>query len=99
MGIKSYKIKHDYLFIDEDIIECVPPLNDSIKDYTTIPLSKIMEANDEIKFNKILNSITKNVVIVDDIGKCMNPNSDMFKQFIIRCVYRKLRNLEYNVFI
>lgn len=99
MHNKSYKIKHDYLFADEDTIELATPFDDSVKDYSVIHLSKIMEADNEIKFNKIINKISKNILIVDDIGKCINPNSEEFKHFIIRCLCRKLRKQGYNVFI
>ena len=99
MENKSYKIKHDYLFAFEDTNEDIQPLDDSTKDCTILPLSKIMKIDNEIKFVKTLCLIYNNVLVVDDIDKCINPSSEKYKQFIIRCLYRKLRSLNYNVFV
>lgn len=95
----SYKIKHDYLFEDEDTIINIPLLDKSIESYDKILVSEIMKAGKESDFAKIIKNKSQNIVLIDDIGKCTNPQSESFKSFIIRCTYRKLLKLGFVVYI
>ena len=85
----SYKIKHDFLFDDEDneIVALQPSFNLPVKN--EIKLSDVLKAKDNNSFNQLISNQTPNVII-DDIGECNNPASERYKQFIIRCICRKL---------
>ena len=95
----SYKIKHDYLFEDEDTIIEIPLLDKNIEDYDKLLISEIMKASKESGFAKIIRNKTHNIILIDDIGKCINPQSESYKSFIIRCTYRKLVKLGFSVYI
>lgn len=95
----SYKIKHDYLFKDDDTDVVIPTLNDSIKSYSNLNVSALMNADNERKFEKLVKTKSNTIVIIDDIGLCINPESERYKRFIIRCVYRKLKELNYNIYM
>lgn len=85
----SYKIKHDFLFDDEDneIVALQPSFN--LPEKNEIKLSDVLKAKDNNSFNQLISNQTPNVII-DDIGECNNPASERYKQFIIRCICRKL---------
>ena len=99
MKRQSYKIKHDFLFDSEDTEIIVPNLDSNLSNKNELKLSDVLKAKDEDSFFKLINEDTLNVVIIDDIGESINPASERYKQFIIRCVYRKLMNHNINVYI
>ena len=95
----SYKIKHDFLFDVEDTETVIPQPDSNLSEKNELKLSDALNAKDENSFFKLINAKISNVVIVDDIGKCVNPASERYKQFIMRCVCRKLMNHNINVYI
>ena len=99
MKHQSYKIKHDFLFDSEDTEIIIPHLDSNLSEKSELKLSDVLKAKDENSFFKLINAKISNVVIVDDIGKCVNPASERYKQFIIRSVCRKLMNHNINVYI
>lgn len=96
---QSYKIKHDFLFDNEDTEISIPKHDSDLSEKSELKLSDVLSVKDESSFLKLINPKTSNVVIVDNIGECINPASEKYKQFIIRCVYRKLINHSINVYI
>lgn len=96
MKRQSYKIKHDFLFDSEDTEITIPQNDLCFLKKNEIKLSDALKAKDELSFNRLINEQTSNI-IVDDIGKCNNPASERYKQFIIRCIYRKLINRQISV--
>ena len=99
MKRQSYKIKHDFLFDCEDTEIIIPHLDSNLSGKCELKLSDVLNAKDENSFFKLVDDDTSNVVIIDDIGKCVNSASERYKQFIIRCVYRKLIDHNINVYI
>ena len=99
MKHQSYKIKHDFLFDSEDTEIIIPHLDSNLSEKSELKLSDVLKAKDENSFFKLVNADISNVVIIDDIGRCINPASERYKQFIIRCIYRKLINHNINVYI
>ena len=99
MKRQSYKIKHDFLFDVEDTETVIPQPDSNLSEKNELKLSDALNAKDENSFFKLINAKISNVVIVDDIGKCVNPASERYKQFIMRCVCRKLMNHNINVYI
>ena len=99
MKRQSYKIKHDFLFDGEDAKIVIPHLDSNISEKSELKISDVLGAKDENSFFKLITTEASNIVIVDDIGKCINPASERYKQFIIRCVCRKLINHNINVYI
>lgn len=99
MKRQSYKIKHDFLFDSEDTKIEISKLDSDLSEKNELKLSDVLNTKDENSFYKLINQEIPNVVIVDDIGVCVNPASERYKQFIIRCVYRKLTKLDINVYI
>ena len=98
MKRSSYKIKHDFLFDGEDTEIIIPHPSFEIVNKSELKLSDVLKAKDEKSFFKLAEAETQNIVIVDDIGDCINPASEQYKQFIIRCVYRKLKSQNINVY-
>ena len=86
----SYKIKHDFLFDREDDVIKIPHLDSNLSEKCELRLSNVLNAKDETSFLKLIDANIPNVIIIDDIGKCDNPASERYKQFIIRCICRKL---------
>lgn len=99
MSKKSYNIKHDYLFDIEDTIVTIPLKNNTLKDASILYLSKIMDAYNESKFYCLIQDLKEDIILIDNIGKCVNIQSEKYKQFIIRCTYRKLLSLNHNVYM
>ena len=99
MKRQSYKVKHDFLFDCDDSIGIIPKndLNDS--GACELKISNVLITKDEKTFLKLLDFTKPSVVLVDDIGECNNPASERYKQFIIRCVCRKLLNYNINVYL
>ena len=98
MKQQSYKIKHDFLFDSEDLDVTIPALDDKQSNISELKLSDVLAVKDEISFDRLLTKQKTNIVIVDDTGHCNNPASIRYKEFIIRCVYRKLFSRNYNVY-
>ena len=96
---QSYKIKHDFLFDKEDTEIVIPKLDFNLSEKNELRLSDVLKAKDEDSFFGLIDAEIPNVVIIDDIGECINPASERYKQFIIRCVCRKLINHNINVYI
>lgn len=99
MKRQSYKIKHDFLFDSEDTEAIVSHLDSNFSKKNELKLSDVLKAKDEDSFLKLINAETSDVIIIDDIGEGINPASKRYKQFIIRCVCRKLMNHNINVYI
>lgn len=99
MKRQSYKIKHDFLFDSEDTKIIVPHLDSNLSIENELKLSDVLNAKGKDSFFRLINAEISNVVIIDDIGECINPASERYKQFIIRCVCRKLMNHSINVYI
>ena len=97
MKRQSYKIKHDFLFDSEDIEITIPRLNSDLCEKSELKLTDALNAKDEESFFELIGDVS-NVVIIDDIGKCLNPTSERYKQFIIRCVVQKLNSHNINVY-
>lgn len=93
----SYKIAHDCLFDEEDTLLNIPHPQSKLTKYSELKLSDVLKAKNNKQFDKLINIDSNNIVIVDDINKCLNPASERYKRFIIRCVCRKLikRNKKY----
>ena len=98
MKRQSYKIKHDFLFDSDDDSVDIPKLHMTASEVNKINLSDALNAKDENSFMKLIDANKPNVVIKDDIGSCINPVSERYKQFIIRCVCRKLIKHNFNVY-
>ena len=96
MKRQSYKIKHDFLFDNEDTEIIIPQYDSNLSEKNELKLSEILMAKDESSFNRLISEQIPNVII-DDIGECKNPVSERYKQFIIRCVCRKLINRNINI--
>ena len=86
----SYNIKHDFLFDDDDTIVDIPQIDSNCNNYTELTISEVMKMKDLDSFNKRVEALGPIIVIKDDMIGCINPASFRYKQFIIRCVYRKL---------
>ena len=99
MKRQSYKIKHDFLFDCEDTELIIPHLDSNLSEKCELKLSDVLNAKDEDSFFELIGDNTLNVVVIDDIGKVINPASERYKKFIIRCVYYKLINCNINVYI
>ena len=99
MKRKSYKIKHDFLFDCEDSEIIIPHLDSNLSEKFELKLSDVFNAKDEDSFFELIGDNTSNVVIIDDIGECVNSASERYKHFIIRCVYHKLNDRNINVYI
>lgn len=99
MKRQSYKIKHDFLFVDEDTEIVIPQYDSNLSSKSELKLSDVLKAKDDESLYSLLDCNTPNIVIVDDIGPCINPASERYKQFIIRCVYRKLIKRNVNVYL
>ena len=89
MRRQSYKIKHDFLFGEEDTEIVIPKLDSSLSEINKLKLSDVLKAKDNDSFNKLINSQIPNLII-DDVGCCNNPASERYKQFLLRCIYHKL---------
>ncbi len=99
MKRQSYKIKHDFLFDGDDSEISISSLDSAISEATVLKLSDVLKAKDENSFIKLIETGATNIVIKDDVGHCINPASERFKQFIIRCICRKLMNHNINVYL
>lgn len=99
MKRQSYKIKHDFLFDCEDTEIIIPHLDSNLSEKCELKLSDVLNVKDEDSFFELIGDNTLNVVVIDDIGKVINPASERYKNFIIRCVYYKLINHNINVYI
>lgn len=99
MKRQSYKIKHDFLFDCEDTEIIIPHLDSNLSEKCELKLSDVLNAKDEDSFFELIGDNILNVVVIDDIGKVINPASERYKNFIIRCVYYKLINRNINVYI
>ena len=99
MSKKSYKIKHDFLFDEEDLTIEIIKFNENIKMYKVIYLTDILKTKSEKSFYRLIETKKKNVLLKDDIGNCINPASEQYKQFIIRCISRKLQNKGITVYL
>lgn len=97
MKRQSYKIKHDFLFDSDDVSTEIPKVGSAISEANELKLSDVLNAKDEDSFMNLIDINRPIVVIKDDIGSCINPSSERYKQFIIRCVCRKLINHKINV--
>lgn len=97
MRRQSYKIKHDFLFGEEVTEVVIPKLDSNLSEINEIKLSDVLKAKDNESFNKLINSQILNLII-DDIGSCNNPASERYKQFIIKCVCRKLKKENIKVY-
>jgi len=88
MEKKSYKIKHDFLFDVESLTESSPfiPKLDCFE----LKLSNVLKAKDYDELLNLLNLKRVNCHIIDDIVCCINPQSEIFKKFIIGCIAAKL---------
>ncbi len=95
----SYKIKHDFLFDEEDTSILIPRFDSCVTDCAELKLSRALNAKDINHFNKLIDNQKQNVVIIDDIGECINPASERYKQLIIRCICRKLSANNKNYFL
>ena len=98
MKRQSYKIKHDYLFDSDDDLLVIPKFNSDILKVNKLKLSDALTTNDEASLLKLIDSKKPNI-IVDDIGDCINPASEKYKQFMIRCVCRKLMKHNINIYL
>lgn len=96
---QSYNIKHDFLFKSEELNISIPFANSDLNDVAEIKLTDALNATNEIKFMELIDTSKNNVIIKDDIGKCKNPASERYKQFIIKCIARKLIDLNKNVYL
>ena len=99
MKRQPYKIKHDFLFDGDDNPIDIPKLDSAISEVSELKLSDVLKAKDEFSFLKLIDTTKPNIVIKDDVGNCINPASERYKQFIIRCVCRKLMNYNINVYL
>lgn len=99
MKRQSYKIKHDFLFDNDDNSIGIPKLDSVVSEVNELKLSDALKAKDEDSFMKLVDVNKACVVIKDDIGRCVNPASERYKQFIIRCIYRKLINHNIDVYL
>lgn len=99
MKHQSYKIKHDFLFDCDDIPLVIPKLDSAISEANELKLSDILSVKDEYSFMKLVGVSKQNIVIIDDIGECINPSSERYKQFILRCICRKLKNHNINAYL
>ena len=95
----SYRIKHDFLFDSDDTLITIPHLNSSVNDFFELKLSYVLKSKNEKTFMEGIDVTSSNILINDDIGQCTNPASERYKQFIIRCVYRKLSSYSLNVYL
>lgn len=98
MKRQSYKIKHDFLFDKKDEFVEIPHLDSTVSNITHLKLSNVLNAKDEQSFIKLFENNSSNVLIIDDIGNCINPASERYKQFIIRCICRKAKDYNINTF-
>lgn len=98
MKRQSYKIKHDFLFDSEDTETIIPCLDSNLSEKSELRLSDALKAKDKNSFFKLINEKVPNIILIDDIGNCVNPASERYKQFIIRCVCRKLNAHNINVY-
>lgn len=98
MKRQSYRIKHDFLFDEEDTPIIIPSPNPAIACHATITVSNILVAKSKEAFDALIDGDNKDVVIVDDIGNCLNPASERYKQFIVRCVCRKLHEKNISIY-
>ena len=99
MKHQSYKIKHDFLFDSEDTEIIIPQFDSNLSEKSELKVSDVLNTKDESSFFNAINETISNIIIIDDIGKCINPSSERYKQFIIRCVYRKLTNHGFSVYL
>lgn len=99
MKRQSYKIRHDFLFDDEDALITIPCFDSNLTEYAEIKISSILGTKDKEHFEKLINAQSQNIIIIDDIGECINPASERYKQFIIRCICRKLSAHNKNYFL
>ena len=98
MKRQSYRIKHDFLFDSEDTEIVIPKLDSNLSRKNELRLSDVLNAKDESSFYKLIDENMSNLII-DDIGKCINPSSERYKRFIIRCVCHKLAKHNINVYL
>ena len=56
MKRQSYKIKHDFLFDDEDVEIIVPQLDSNLSEINELKLSNILMAKDKKSFDKLINN-------------------------------------------
>lgn len=96
---QSYKIKHDFLFDSENLNFEISHLDSDQKDIAQINLTDVLNVTRADKFLKLIDLLNNNILIKDDIGKCVNPASERYKQFIIRCIARKIIDLSKNVYL
>ena len=86
------------MFDEEDTPIIIPSPNPTIACHTTITISNILVAKSKEAFDALIDGDNKDVVIVDDIGNCLNPASERYKQFIVRCVCRKLHEENISIY-
>ena len=98
MKRQSYKIKHDYLFDSDDDLLAIPNFNSDILEVNKLKLSDVLITNDEASLLKLIDNKKPNI-IVDDIGDCINPASERYKQFMIRCVCQKITKYNVNIYL
>lgn len=99
MKIRSYKIKHDFLFDADDTSINLSKLKSNFPKNKKLKLSDVLKAKDEKSFMRLLNVSNPVIVIEDDIGKCTSPASERYKQFIVRCVCQKLLKHNFTIYL
>ena len=99
MKRKSYKIKHDFLFdCDDSSIELAKCCS-NFSEMNELKISDVLRTKDEDSFMKLIDASKTSVAIKDDIGSCVNPASERYKQFIIRCVCCKLKSRNITIYL
>ena len=73
--------------------------NPAVSNICELNMSDVLKTKSLDSFMSLIDFSAKGVLIKDDIGECINPASERYKQFIIRCVYYKLSGLNINVYI
>ncbi len=99
MKKQTYKIKHDFLFDVDDTPIDISENNLTVSNICELNLSDVLKTKDLDSFVSLIDFSARGVLIKDDIGECINPASERYKQFIIRCVCHKLSDLNINVYI
>lgn len=99
MKKQSYKIKHDFLFDVDDTPIDILKNNLAVSNISELNVSDVLNAKDLDSFVSLIDFSARGVLIKDDIGECINPAAERYKQFIIRCVYHKLSDLNINAYI
>ena len=94
----SYKIKHNFLFDCEDLDTEIPHFDNTFSIDCKLNLSDILNCKDIASFQKMIDGATQ-IIISDDIGKCNNPASERYKQFIVRCIYQKLASYKVKMYL